>query len=406
MDFTLIADSPEIRDFRQEVQEWLAEHMRAGSKFINRWSASMSPRETEEEHQFRIGLARELGAKGWLFPTYPKEYGGAELTLDQLIVLEMELDRYGLELWHVVSTVAYLVAPTILKWGTEEQKRAFVPPLTRGKAIVWQCLTEPDGGCDVFACRVTAIRDGEEYVVNGEKTMVGYPHKPDYLWTFVCTDPSGPRHQNLSWIHIPADLPGITIQPLKMVIGMKNSVFFDNVRVPASYLVGGENNGWKVANTYMEGEHGIRGNLASNRLVERVAGFCQDNKRNGEPLIKDQGVRDLLADMLIESDTMRVLASRSFRLRNARQPHSYEGVQSFYFQRIAKLRMAELMQRIMGYSCLATDFSLSEAEGFEYLARQAVCHLHGAGTLDTDRVIIARRMGLGRTMKEQAPVTA
>ena len=235
--------------------------------------------------------------------------------------------------------------------------------------------------------------------------MVGSTHWPDYVWTLVCTDPAGPRHQNLSWIFIPTNLPGITIQPFKMMMGIKNSVFFDNMRVTAFYLVGGENQGWKVAETHLELEHGGAGGLASNPLVGRVASFCRENKWNGQPLIKDQAVRDILADMFIEADISRLLAMRNFWLRNTRQPHSYEGPQLRYHDRVATLRMAERMQQIVGYSSLVADLSVPEAEDFEYLTRKGPGALHGGGTLDTDRLIIARRMGLGRTVREEAAVT-
>ena len=100
--------------------------------------------------------------------------------------------------------------------------------------------------------------------------MVGHHLPPDCLWTLVCTNPAGKRHENLGWLYIPANLPGITIQHLHLMMGIKNAVFFDNVRVPAKYLVGGENNGWKVANSYLELEHGGGGSVSENPLFKRL----------------------------------------------------------------------------------------------------------------------------------------
>jgi alkylation response protein AidB-like acyl-CoA dehydrogenase len=403
MDFSLQTDTPEIATFRKEVREWLQENMR-GSEHL-RWSAIWSTRENEEEYQFRRGLARKLGEKGWLFLMFPVEYGGAGLSLDHQLVVETELNRYGLNLNSVFYTLARLVAPGILKFGTDEQKREFLPPMLHGEVSVWQVLTEPQGGSDVATCRTKAIRDGDYYVVSGQKIMVGYHHPPDFLWTLVCTDPSGPRHKNLSWLYIPGNLPGITIQPMQLMMGTKNSVFFDNVRVPAVNLVGGENNGWKVANAYLELEHGGGGSVTENPLIMRLLKYCQTTRLDGKTLMEDQSVRDTIADMIIDLDAVRLFALRNFWHRYVREPHPYGGSQYIYYERIVRLRNSERLQRILGYDALAADLSVHEQADFEYAVRSGPGWLHGGGTLDTDRLVFARRVGLGRPTKEEAPTT-
>src|SRR5205814_3092069 len=140
-----------------------------------------------------------------------------------------------------------------------------------------------------------AIRDGDEYVINGQKIFVGGSHGADNLWTITRTNPTGERHKNLSWFMIPANLPGITIRPMDLLgdggegIGasVKNTVYFDNVRVPRSYLVGGENNGWQVASTHLELEHGGGGSVGRNRWFERAVQWSRELKRNGKPMIED-----------------------------------------------------------------------------------------------------------------------
>lgn len=403
MDFSLSPDTPAIAAFRKEVQEWLQENMR-GAEHL-RWSGIWSTRENEEEYRFRRELARKLGEKGWLFPMFPVQYGGGGLTVDHQLVLETEIGRHGLNLNSVFYTLARLVAPAILKWGSEEQKREFLPPMLRGEVSVWQVLTEPQGGSDVATCRTKALRDGDHYVVNGQKIMVGYHHPPDFLWALVCTDPSGPRHENLSWLYIPGNSAGITIQPMHLMMGIKNSVFFDNVRVPAFNLVGGENNGWKVANTYLELEHGGGGNVTEDPLVVRLVQYCQRAQGDGKTLMEDQSIRDIIADTLIELDVVRLFALRNFWCRYVREPHPYGGVQYIYHQRVVRLRNAERLQRILGYDALVTDLSVHEQADFEYAVRSGPGWLHGGGTLDTDRLIFARRLGLGRPTGEAAPTT-
>ena len=403
MDFNVSADPPHIVEFRKEVRTWLEENMR-GAEHL-RWSASWSTRENDEEYKFRRGLAEKLGAKGWLFPIYPNEYGGAGLTVDHQMVLETELFRYGLNLSHVFYTLARIVVPVLIRWGTEEQKREFLPPITRAEICVWQVLTEPHGGSDVANCQTKAIRDGDDYVVNGQKVMVGHHLPPDYLWTLVCTNPQGKRHENLGWLHIPANLPGITIQHMYLMMGIKNAVFFDNVRVPAKYLIGGENNGWKVANTHMELEHGGDGRIGVDPVVERVVEYCQKNHVGGKPLIEDDKIRDVIADIMIELNTLRRFNQRNFWHRFAKVPHPYGGVQQRYFQRMARLRNGDRLQEIMGNDALVQDLSVHEVVDFEYCVRSGPGQLHGGGTLDTDRLIFARRLGLGRPTQEKAPET-
>jgi alkylation response protein AidB-like acyl-CoA dehydrogenase len=405
MDFSLQKDSPEIAEFRKEVRAWLAAHMR-GSEHL-RWSATWSTRENEEEYRFRRKLALELGKKGWLFPMLPVKFGGAGLTSDHQLVLESELYRYGIVLAWVFYTLARIVAPVVMQWGNEEQKSEFLPPILRGEVSVWQVLTEPQGGSDVANCLTKAIRDGDDYIVNGQKVLVGYHRAPDFLWTLVCTDPSGRRHENLSWLYIPGNLPGITIQHMYLMMGIKNAVFFDNVRVPAKYLVGGENNGWKVANTHLELEHGGGGEegAGADPLIERVVDYCRRQQNSGKSLLEDAKTRELIADMIIDLDVLRLFAQRIFWHRYVRDPHPYGGPQFRYFQRMARLRNAERLQQIMGADALVEDLTAHETEDFEYVVRSGPGMMHGGGTLDTDRLIIARRLGLGRPTKEQAPKT-
>lgn len=403
MNFNVSADPPHVVEFRKEVSAWVAEQMR-GQEHL-RWSASWSTREDAEEYKFRRGLAEKLGAKGWLFPLYPKKYGGADLTVDHQMVLETELFKYGLNLSHVFYTLARIVAPVLIRWGTDEQKAEFLPPINRAQICVWQVLTEPHGGSDIANCQTKAIRDGDYYVVNGQKTMVGHHLPPDYLWTLVCTNPQGKRHENLAWLHIPANLPGVEIQHMNMMMGIKNTVFFDNVRVPAKYLIGGENNGWKVASTHMELEHGGDGRIAADPLIERVIEYCRNTHIDGKPIMEDPRVRDLVADMMIELNTLRRFNQLIYWRRFAKKPHPYGGPQQRYYQRMLRLRNGERLQAIMGADALEQNLSVHEVVDFEYAVRTGPGQLHGGGTLDTDRLIFARRLGLGRPTTEKAPET-
>src|SRR3989304_1676782 len=251
MDFELDY-SEEQEEFRKEVRAWLETH-------VPRVELPPGSADLTQEH-YEIGKAfrRDLGAKGWLAPTWPKEFGGGGLTADHAVVINEELARYDIpplgELGLVIS------APAILVHGTDEQKQRYVPEILTGHAITWQVFTEPDAGSDLASLKTRGIRDGDDYGINGQKQFIGTGVTPDYLYTLVNTDPTGPRHENLSAFMVPAESKGVTIQNMDLIAGgTKRFVFFDNVRLPADTLIGRENEGWWVAQTTvsLEGGSGI-----------------------------------------------------------------------------------------------------------------------------------------------------
>lgn len=401
MDFEL-RDTPEMAAFRKEVREVFKE-MIPKDIVVSAYADDYSPDQMEKRRE----LGRQLGARGWLYPTWPKEYGGGGLTSDHAIVLAEEIDEYELSSPPYYDSGGRLGGADILVWGTEEQKQTFLRPMVRGEIVTWQLLTEPHGGSDLASAKTVALRDGDEYVVNGTKTFVGSSEsKPDYLWSIVLTDPAGPRHQNLSWMMIPATLPGITIHALDLLggdsgpSGQKCSVFFEDVRVPAFNLVGGENNGWKVANTHLELEHAGGGSVNRNRTMERFLEYCKT-----QGIAKDPDVRDILADIIIAEDTNRLFGLRNFWMSHSRVRMSYEGSQSSYFRKMSNLRKAGLIQQILGYFALTNDRQWAAANGWvEINMRSSIVGVHPGGTQDIQRVIMARRMGIGRTVKEEAGV--
>ena len=399
---------PELKAFQEEVRAWCTEHIPPDLP------RAADPIEyTRAEFDWRRKLTLELGENGWLFPTFPTEYGGGGLTADQSVILELTLDEFRTPLPPCYNSGGVLAAPSILVWGTEEQKRAFVPPIMRGEWVTWQLLTEPQGGSDLATVTTKAVKDGDDYVINGQKTFVGGAYDVDYLWTIVNTDPLGPRHQNLSWLMIPADLDGITWHPLELFsvhgagespVGPKQAVFLDNVRVPAFNLIGGENNGWKVANTHLEYEHGGAGALRKIYVLDEFFDYCKTAEFNGKPLSKDPDLRDLLSEMWADYQIDRLLGLRTFWQHHAHQPMSYEGVQSSHYHRLFSLRTSERLQEVLGYFSLTSDPKWELNEGrTEVFARYGLGALHGGGTHDTDRVIISRRMGLGRSAQEATP---
>ena len=403
--------TPEQEEFRQEVREWLKENV---SPDISHPPDSINI--TEEQYQLRRALGRKLGEKGWLWATAPEEYGGGGLALDHAVVIEEEVDSYGLTVPPYYDSGGRLGGASIMVWGTEDQKQTFLPPIFRGEVRTWQLLTEPEAGSDLANAKMSAERDGDEYVINGQKIYVGSSLGADYMWTITCTDNEAPRHQNLGWFMIPADLPGITIQPMDLLIsggeagagsGVKNTVFFDNVRVPAFNLIGGENEGWKVATTHLELEHGTGGRIARNWLVDHLFEYCRENKRNGQPLTKDPEVREKLIDIYVEAEIARLFNLRNYWMRHSKADITYEGPQASYWRKMSGLRMSQSILDILGPSALTYDPQWGAADGHvEAHQRSAIVAIHPGGTADIQKLIMARRIGIGREVREKAGALA
>ena len=403
--------TPEQEEFRQEVRGWLAENV---SPDIAHPPDSINI--TEEQYQLRRGLGRKLGEKGWLWATAPEEYGGGGLSLDHAVVIEEEVDSYGLTVPPYYDSGGRRGGASIMVWGTEEQKQTFLPPIFRGEVRTWQLLTEPEAGSDLANAKMSAERDGDDYVINGQKIYVGSSLGCDYMWTITCTDNEAPRHQNLGWFMIPATLPGITIQPMELLIsggesgagsGVKNTVFFDNVRVPAFNLIGGENEGWKVATTHLELEHGTGGRIARNWLVDHLFEYCRENQRNGQPLTKDPDVRDKLIDIYVEAEIARLFNLRNYWMRHSKAEITYEGPQASYWRKMSGLRMSQSILDILGPSALTYDPQWGAADGhMEAHQRSAIVAIHPGGTADIQKLIMARRIGIGREVREQAGALA
>ena len=403
--------SPEQESFRREVRGWLSENVPDDLEF-----PVDSEDLTFEQYQKRRDLGRALGKKSWLWPTAPVEYGGGGLEMDQAIIISEELDRLDLSLPPYYDSGGALGGASILVWGSEEQKKRFLPPIMKGQVRTWQLLTEPNAGSDLAGVQTTAIRDGDEYVINGQKIFVGSDHGADQSWMICVTDPEGERHKNVSWLIVPMDLPGISVQPMDLLAtsgeggggtGKKNSVYFDNVRVPAFNLVGGENNGWEVATTHLELEHGGGGTVRRNTLVDRFIQYCKETNRNGAPLSSDPDVRQRLVDIYIKAEVSRLFGLRNFYLAHANKPRSYEGPQSSYFDKMSGLDISEKMLDILGPYALVKDEKWSALKGsIEMYQRTAIVDLHPAGTADIQKVIISRRIGIGRPTKEAAGALA
>ena len=404
MDFTPSPDTPEQAAFRKEVRAWMDEHVPKVD----------GDRDSDENYPKYRQLGRDLGAKGWLRATAPKEYGGGGLPLEKAIVISEELDRHELGTTPYYDSGGTLGGASILVWGTEEQKKRYLPPIFSGELVTWQLLTAPEAGSDLAGTTTEAIRDGDEYVLNGEKIFIGGSHGCDMMWTIARTGPKNERHKNLSWFMIPSDLPGVTIRPMDMLGdggegiggGNKNTIYFENVRVPASALVGGENNGWQVASTHLELEHGGGGRLSKTTRAKQALSWMQKAKAKGFPALDDPDARDRLVDIFVHAETSRLFGLRNFWKNRTHQPMTYDGSQGSYYGKIHGLDITTALHDAFGPYGVTSEPKWDVTGGeLEQYQRQAIVSLHPAGTADIQKVIMARRIGMGRDETESAGKT-
>jgi hypothetical protein len=405
MDFSLDYTKEE-EQFAKEVREWLEENV--PKDLVNiRDAQKMSA----EQFQKRREFARKLGKKGWLYPSYPREYGGGGLDIGHSFVLNQELAEKSLAL-PIVMDWTTLTAPAVLACGTEEQKKRFLPPMLRGEALTWQLMTEPEAGTDEANQQTNAlrlVREKDCFIVNGQKIFVGglFP-PPEQLYLLTRSDLEAPRHQNLSSFLIPANLPGITIQPLDLfplstfaalsgptgasAEAVKNSVFFDDVRIHESCLIGAEGDGWKVTNATFAVEHGGSGRIGRNYVAEKFLARCKSNPNIVKRLRENPQLLDSVVNVYVGAQIERL-----FSMRNAAgMGGPYAGPQLAVYQKMFGARFIADMAKVLGPYALIDDAEWVLDEGiFEVGQRCGICLAPG-GTPEAMKIIISRALGIGR----------
>jgi alkylation response protein AidB-like acyl-CoA dehydrogenase len=289
--------------------------------------------------------------------------------------------------------------PTIIVYGTEEQKQKFLPAITSGEVMWCQGFSEPNAGSDLANIATRAERDGDDYVINGQKIWTSGAHYADWMILIARTDPEAPKHKGISYFLVDMKTPGLTTSPLIDMMDNHafNEVFFDNMRVPRANLLGEENRGWYISTTTLDFERSsIGGAVEARKMVDDLAGYCKETKYNGHRLIDETRVRTRLADAAIEAELGRLLSYRVATLQNRGNVPNYEASIAKLFNTDQKLRMARAGLEIMGlYGQLEHKDKYAPLKGrFErqYLWQTGLAV--GGGTTEIQKNIIAMR-GLG-----------
>lgn len=268
----------------------------------------------DEDWKLAMSISKKLAQKGWLVMAWPKEYGGQGASYWEQMVYGEECGYWGIPgVAMGVSGVAW-VGPSLMQFGNEEQRKKYLPLIASGEADgVWcTAYSEPNAGSDFANIQTRAVRDGDEYVINGQKVWTSCAHRARWCWLAVKTDPGAPKkHRGISIFMVDMKSPGITVNPLLNYHGAHifNEVFFDNVRVPASNLVGEENKGWyHLMQSLASERHSLGPPLYGNarRLLDELVGYAKETQYDGKPLSQNLGVRHMLADAAVEAEMLKL----------------------------------------------------------------------------------------------------
>ena len=225
----------------------------------------------EEKRAFNRDWTKKLFDGGWICASWPTEYGGKGLSLMESVVLNEEFARVEAPL-RADFFGDTLVGPTILQWGTEQQKKQFIPGILNGSIAWCQGFSEPDAGSDLASLKTRADLDGDEWVISGQKVWTTQAQFADYIFLLARTDQDAPKHAGISYLLVPMKQDGIEVRPIEQVDGSGdfNEVFFDNARCPRANVIGGENNGWKVAMTTLGFERGSSATTGHRRFAREL----------------------------------------------------------------------------------------------------------------------------------------
>lgn len=392
MDFVLTPEQEALRvEFATYFEDKMQEAPPGWIGGIETWYA------TDENWAFHLDVARELGQKGWLSLPWPKKYGGREHSIVEQLIFKEIVGYYNAPGVDPMGVAQF--APTLLIWGAEEQKEEHLYYIARGERMWCQGSSEPNAGSDLASVTTRAVRQGDKYIVNGQKIWTSGAHRCHWCFALVRTDPAQKRSRGLSFLVIDMKTPGITLRPLWDMAGnyMWNEMFLDDVEVPVANRIGPENEGWAVIRTTSNFERSNIGVFGETRRdLERLVQFCKQTIRDGKPLAQDPLVRHMLSEIALEVDVGYAMARHVAWLQQ-------KGNSAVVESSAAKVWGTELFQRlsytgcqILGlYSQIKGDSSWAPLLGrFEMLYQTALGWNIGGGTSEIQRNIIAWE-GLG-----------
>ncbi|KIG11120.1 acyl-CoA dehydrogenase [Caballeronia concitans] len=333
MDFR---SDPGLSAFREEVRDFLHKHL--PSDLPRRRDGVRSPREELRQWQ------RILHEYGWGAPYWAKEHGGTGWSVPQCLVFDEECSAAGTPSQDTFAQ--RLVGPVLNHFATPEQKAEHVTPILRGERIWCQGFSEPGSGSDLASLRTQAVRDGDHYVVNGQKIWTSYGHEADWIFLLVRTDTSVKKQAGISFLLVDMKSPGITVRPIISIDGRHhlNETFFDNVRVPVGNRIGAEGDGWRLTKFLLNNEHASTADLPSlKRFQRKLRTLARETRFGDAPLIERSDVALRLAGLDAELQAITVLVQRVAALEKDHSPATHA------LGSILKVRGTELQQKMSAF---------------------------------------------------------
>jgi alkylation response protein AidB-like acyl-CoA dehydrogenase len=391
---------PKYDAFRAEIAEFLRTHRHQAPSLL----------ELGVGGEKAIAWQKDLIARGYTARTIPREYGGygAEPDLLETIILDEEFNRAGVARGLGGQGISMLV-PTLLEHASPEQKRTWIPPTLEGRVVWCQGYSEPGAGSDLASLQTSAVEDGDDFVINGQKIWTSTAKESQMMFVLVRTEPDESRHAGISYLLLPMDTPGIEIQPLRTMTGGAefNQVFLHDVRVPQANVVGKRGEGWKIANTTLRHERNMLGSAAWNeRLFLQAVAQLRSEQRDGEPVLRDPRFSDRLARLQARALAMRY---HSYRMLTCQLRGASSGVAGLVTKLVGcqlNHDIAKLAIDAMGELGVLYRGSKHERLGgmwqFQYMFSLGL--IIGGGTAQIQKNIISERgLGLPREPRAAEP---
>ena len=386
MDLNLTSDEQKFRD---EFRQWLAANLPA------EWTkgGSTSSEDNDAYIAYLKDWQRKLYDGGWAGISWPKEYGGRGATLIEQSIFQAELARANAP--QLIGTIGLsLVGPTIIAMGTDEQKARYLPKILSGEEIWCQGFSEPNAGSDLAALGTKAAREGEDFIINGQKIWTSFAQMADWCLLLVRTDSGAPKHKGITCLLADMHSEGVSVRPLRQMSGDSgfNEVFFSNVRVAASQVLGEVNKGWTTAITALMNERANLGTgiqVVFKRNLEALIARAHTIERGDRPASEDPLVRQKLAQAFLELEILRLNTNRALTsISKTGIPGPEGSTQKLYWSEMNQ-RTQQTAQEILGPYGQLSDFDNGMWE-YAYLRTRG--NTIEAGTSEIQRNIIAERV--------------
>jgi alkylation response protein AidB-like acyl-CoA dehydrogenase len=390
LDFTL---TPEQDAFRDRVRSWLEANI---PDDWTRFGLSEVPR--PEAYAFLRKWQAVLYDAGFIGLTWPREYGGQGLTFLEEMILHQEMALQKAPPMLNVLGVG-MAGPTIIAYGTEEQKKRYPSKILSCEEIWCQGYSEPNAGSDLASLQTRAVKDGDHWVINGQKVWTSLAHIADWMMLLARTDPDAPRHKGITYFLLDMKTPGVTVKPLKQLTGDAefNEVFFDNVRVHESRVLGGVNNGWAVGLTTLMYERLALGFGLQVRLrisVDQLVDMARRLEKNGRALTKDPVMRQKLAQLWIDTESLKYTGARAVtKLLKGELPGPEASTGKMMWVETHQ-RLQELAMEIQGPYSQLTRGSAAAIDGgvWQYSFLRSRANSIEGGTTEIQKNIIGERV--------------